>query len=1357
MSSEIVGYIFIGIFAFIMLTSFLMGIKRGFKKSLFRLLWLVVCGVIIYFLTPTVSNYLNSFDLTELNINIFGPVHKLSDIGVNLLNSLNLDPTIASSPALVSFAQNLPTLVINIVAFVILFFVSKWILWIIWALLASSIFDKDKRDKKIFEKRVRELKRKGMPISDEDSTYTMPKRSKNRFAGGLVGIVTGLFICAIAFTPVIGLNAIYQNVYANVMTTNEQNEEVPYLSTIITDDAVFEYANSYENSLAKQLTMYSGVDFLSNLIFENVAVVEVQNQRIKFVDEVDGTIKAYNRYLKISDAVKDIDNISKTDIDNVISSVKELFFDIKDSKLIYVLGDDLLPKVVDIYVINNPSFKIEVGGVDYAELLKNAYTQSTENNPLNIASLQNQVDALADIALLLNNYNLAVPIIKGEVTGVNEIINLIASNVTNTTSFSSTLVDKLYQISLLQSQYPSIVDDAIKNLFSSLNIDNFESNKDAMSQEVLKVNMKQILSNLLDFLKYYNASQDYDFGENTQSALSSLGRIVDNIKDGILSSTSYQSFVGFLQTQLVDLSAGVTDLSDAVQQLSYVESWEDELRSLAPLYKAVIKIKNDQEAITIDKVFDGSYDISFVGSALLDVVNSNNSKLINNKNLRDIFTSLLDNLGAGGINDYLNIKVGVYEGGEDNRPTIKQIMLNNIWDEITGTTNIASWEDELVYSLDVIINIGNTFINFDPETISAQDNTALRDLGKSIDLALEKTHLFLSPMVLRGVFEYFIDNTASSLPAKFNEILTITFTRNGATTTVKKAMLDNIYDENSVLASKSQVSSWEEELSTIKVLFGSQLGGELSSVGKVLDDISTSKILSRIIVQEVIIHYLDQEVVGLDSELISNPLNIMKNIIRYDNKGADGKYEIKYEKEIEYLLDLVDTINYDYVTDGVHSANWVKFNQIGAKFNAIANPSGAEGVQSSKLLTKQVLNEFLAYYINNYEITDSGLASIVHNIPGENNANLESITNYQQEFVDLIELIEVVNSAELVNIGAKLDTIKLRSNIIPPILKNVINYYIDQKVPTGKDWSNGVISQLKDNVNNLSILDTSFEKEFGYFEEFKTFATGEIEISGSNSIGTFLDKLVGNVDGEIASKIITKSAISIMLSNVIENKITALTSISDGAKPIFLRIKDNVDDIENYTTEFGYLQMLIDQLNTSGLNKVTLGEKLDSINQSKLIKKDNIVELVTFYFNDSVSPYSSGEYSSSIDIIRNNIVNVTSFKTMFEQIDTLTGYLSTFTSISNLSGFNDNSDAIGSNLDSIETMSQLNGKNVAYSMANIMFNKLKTFDDGAYADKVETVKTNNNFASHLDDSSASPTYYSTMINALKNELSSIGG
>ncbi len=1465
MDASLVGILLAVLFGLIVVVSFLIGLKRGLMKSLFRFGWLLVSGIIIWFVTPPIANYLNTFDLTSLGIVIDGQtVHKLSDVGVNLLNSLGLDEAITSSSAVQSFAQNLPTMILNVLLFVVLFFLFKYLLWIVWAPIASRIFDKDKRAKKVYNKKIKELKKKGMPITEEDAKFSLPKKNKFRFLGGLVGVVSGLLICAVAFSPIVGLNAIYQNVSANVMTTNDEGEEVSFVNSQL-DEETIKYANVYQNSIAFNLMKYTGMNFMAGVMFDNMAVAKVEDKTIKLADEVSTGVKLYSRYIEIDDFIKNYDTATKEDLDKVLANVKEVFFDMDNSQLIYVLGDDLMPIFIDKYVIENEDFKLEFSGIEFDEILRVAYKEATKNNPLKVKELQKQVESLVDIVQLFNNYDLALPIIKGEVSDFDGFVRLVSQNVVGDNAnsakvFSDALVDKLYGISLLEGQYPTIIDSMVEGLFTNLDIE-FESNKD-IDKNVLKDKLKTIFANVFEFFKYLDESTDLDFGSNTRNALSSLGKIIDCVgvksdsTGGILSKKSYDNLIDFLKSKANEFLTNVGDLSSVTDRLSLVNvesSWETELSALSPLYKAIIKIKNNEEdPISLEKVMDGSYDLraTGLGEALQEILGDgltqeSKSVVLTNESMREILSALFDKIDDGDeIKKYLNIKVGANLAGEDNRPTIKQNMLDAIYDKTAQLSLVTNWKNELYDLVDVIVCLNNSIIknSSDLSVLAGAENTGLKDLGSALDEAImDDTKLFVSSENIRALVEYFIDNQNFAEDSQIYEILNKVkvgeVEEDDNRQSVKESILNNIYNYTT---QKSQINPtdannptfWANELESLKSAFDGSLKNAEdfkssgAKIGKVLDNIYRSNIFSRNVVKSIVKYYLDEETKTIDFALYFNdlkknhkeeynsnidPIAVMKNIINLDNP------RIIYETEIANLLDLVDILNGNYsISDAGKSDNWNKFDALGAKFDNLAN--NPDSNLDSKLLTKKVINCFIGYYLKSdkFDTGNESLNNAISSIPGENNANLDEIMDYSTQFNDLIDLSERIKKSTTTfkQIGDELDTIKQRS-IIKFALKDILNYYIDKYIPKNKEWNKAddykVTTEIKKNVSNINIKakneselsenevllkDVEFGREFTYISDFKDKA----DSITLDTIGGFLNKLVGKKPatdgGEIyyASKLLNKPVITIIISSVMREKIESLNRISNGARDILkgttidgqivkAGLADNVVFIEDYEVEFGYLNSLIDLVNTDSIDTNRLAEKLDEISgkvagqeeidetkKSKLFTDEMLVDLVKFYFDGQVTDYvenydettnnyttiKNADYAGTILKVRQSIKVETSFGKLFSELTTLKKNINTLSNIKSATDFaTADTDEIGNILDSVEAMSAINGGEVAKEMAITLTNILANSGESetekqANKARVDAVLTDEriDFENH-EKSSENPNYYSSLITALK--------
>ncbi len=1324
MNATAIGWIITAIIAWLLIYSFFVGYKRGLGKTFFRFCWIFVTAVILIFVTPLISSYLNSYDLSSLNLDIAGPVTKLSDIGVNILNSLNLGPEISESQVVITFAENFPIMILNVLLFVLLFYLTKWILYPLWAVIASKIFDKEKNKKKQYEKRVKNFKKKGMPI-EEEIPVSVAVTNKRRGLGGILGLITGAFICALTFTPIVGINNIYQNVYAGVVVENKDGVETPYIEEVVENKEVLSYANSYEISVGKKILDYSGMSFLSNFLFDNMAVIEVNNEKVYLSNEVDFGIDFYNSVIKIQNFLQTTEPATKDSLDTFLTNVKELVFKVNNSKLIYVLGDEVLPRLADDYILENENFKVTIGGNDYTDLIRDSYRDSTKNSPIDVSSAQRQVNSIVDIAVLLNNNEILAPFYNGEISTIDEVMLELSKNLKDKKTFSSQLVDSLYNIDLLEGQYGKLIDGFIEELFINNNLGEFSSNVNVLNQN-LKNELKTILENILIVIDNYVNSENYDFGLNTRQTLESAGKILNSAKSVLLSQTSYTSLVNYFKDEANKIvEKSFADLSQVVNQIINVENWENELRSLSSLYQSIISIVNSEEKITLDKVLSGeSQDINNkiydVGSSLQTIVASQNSSIITNKNIREIFSALFSkvdqdaNIDAS-LKELINLDI--------NGTLLKDVVLNNIWNNEQSSSSISDWGKEIEYTLKFISKANKTLLDFDKNRLGAVDNTELYELGQSIDEALLNTNLVVSQSVLRELFNNFILSDDSVLGTGANEILNIQIPLTSSSTTfvsVKDYMLNNIYDKTS---NKTKINSWAVELENLKPLLVNEFDtSDLSSVGYILDELYESKILSRYIVNNVVAHYVDEETSKIaqeDLEQLASPISKIKQIIL--NESSEDR--LYYGVEFENLLSLIDVVNKTYESSASYTAEQNKLIAIGSEFNKL---SGYLGDEPSKILTKEVLNEFLTVYSDKY-ISDF-IQTTGNDISFVNDAihdNISSVTNYSLEIQELIELSKIVQlGGEFTEIGKSLDGLNKESKIVSAVVKELIVFFVEDKTQDiSKTEYQTAINSIIDNIRNNTI--SKYETEFGYFDKIynNIFNSSNLVLVGENSVGRSLDEVIGS------SIIITKDIVDNLLATIVQDKINNSGSIAVDIKPIVSKIVNNIPDIavRQYEIEFGYLDTLIQQIDTTSVDKEKLGEELDKIKgSSSLIKKENIDEIITFYFNDATKNYNSTEYVEIINNIRSNISNVKSYSSLFSEIDILLTSIDNVKNISTLEEFKTSD--IGKQIDNISNLENISGEDTAYSVAKILI------------DNVKKIENNQNINDAIDALLANETY-----------------
>ena len=349
----------------------------------------------------------------------------------------------------------------------------------------------------------------------------------------------------------------------------------------------------------------------------------------------------------------------------------------------------------------------------------------------------------------------------------------------------------------------------------------------------------------------------------------------------------------------------------------------------------------------------------------------------------------------------------------------------------------------------------------------------------------------------------------------------------------------------------------------------------------------------------------------------------------------------------------------------------------------------------------------------------------------------------------------------LVEIGIAIDDYKGRTVIIPNIIPEVAGYYIDRNIDiTGNNsWLETPITTIKTNLNNLDINSVSFEKEFAYIDEFSDIVKRQITITGDNSIGKFFDKVIGvNSGSTYTSQILTKNVINQILNKVLNDEITDKVTITadEELKAIADQIISNVNDIQSYQSEFDNLNTLLNLMNNDNLDTIELGKTLDGIMaNSNLIKRENVVSIVEYYFEDEMLDYTNGLYGEVITNIKNSISNVSSFEGFFTELDILAGYFDGLLEINSIEDFR-LSEQIGTNLDNIaETMQNIGSQATAHSIANIFFEQLKSFNYNGltFETEINQVLANNNFDSYLEGE-VQISYYTSLISQIKSAITS---
>lgn len=1356
MSATLIGWIITLLVLFILVYSVLMGVKRGLGKSLFRLIWLLVFAVILFFVTPPIANALNTIDISMLNIDIYGEVRTIGDIGLNLVNALaETNEVFANSETLISIATALPAMIISIPLYVLLFFVTKWLLWPIWAIISSQIFDKQKRAQKKFKKEQKMLAKQNG--SEQVETPEMPieltvKKKKNRLGGAVIGLVIGLVISIVTFMPFIGINGIYQNI-ANIKVTNEDGTQVSLIENQINDPNVTEYLSLFENSVASKMLTYTGVGFVSNAMFGYLTTTSVDNQKISLSSEVSTLAKAYdniNTLMNIGEG-----ELTKQKLDKSLTAAKELLNKVKESTLVNVLGDDILPLLINNYIEQEDLYIVDGGDID--ALIVSSYKSYAKK--FNTQDLENQLENLVDVLVALNNSNLIIPIANGTVNTLDGILNLVGENVTTPNNFTNTIVNKIYEISLFSNKYPELLESAVESIFKAIDDPDLQYSNNIIEREPLKESLRTILSNFISFARCYSKAENMDFGNDTMEAFKSLGNTIDTLKTNILGENNYTSLLNYAIKNINDAvnnalgdypaSEKKTEserlVKDLLNSLADITKWggeDGELYAINTLYSKVIKVVNSE--LTEEKFLDPNFTaIEEIGEGVTSAMRGN-SKIVTNANIRRILEVLINKVddGEGTLSEVLNIQVY-----DQNSTTIKKSLKDNILDNIyiftnsnSGNISATGWTNEFKYNVAIIKKAYKVITGeITSEELTSSNNKVLQQIGASLDKTFEaKANLIFTPSTMRGIIEYFLDNKIS-LPEEAQKIMDYDYLEGGVRKgNVKAQILNNIYNPEMKTSNVVTVSHsyWEEEFIKIKNLLGEDFETtELADLGRLLDGVLGSRIFTRNVINSVVIK-------NIDDAVTNNELNYLNNEGGIDAMKANLENVESYKKEFGYLKQLIDVMEATK-----EDSTKVKLRRIGETFDTITNV-GVNEALGSKMLTTSVVNLFVTYYFNDYINTslvgdeNAKLREVVNSMLD----NLGHINDYSKELENIVNVADVLKdkTKTLTEIGTVLDADNVRTSklINTTVIRKLVNYFIDDKTKTIDIGLQETITLLKLNVENENILiDASNSSTHGYAQEFTYLNTLTETITKSGAtygeIGASLDSVRRPTTGK-ASRFISQGVVDSFITyyfEKFEEEANFDADLDADLISVVNNIKGNISKIVSYEKELTNLEALFNIVDLE-TNKQK-GAELDKINgKSTLITREDINNIVLSYFNKQANTYEE-TYGSVISSMRAKLIKLkesttAKYEICFDDLSTIITSFNDFNSVTSLDDFDNNtSTLLGKKLDQIEklkideetgnTKETIIDEKITKDMANIVINKLKGFVN-ALAD--ETLKVN---------------------------------
>ena len=324
---------FQGILLICILLGLLMGLWRGFNKSLIRFFVVIAMSLVCFFITPPISKAIVDADISSLNFSIDGvKMTTIKEGLVALLEKINfISELMTASDTFRAFVEALPALVINLLVFMlgflILSIISNLFSWLLSKLILRRI----------------------------------PKGSRNRhrLLGGLVGAIQGVFVFAVLAVPVFGLVGTAEK--ALNATNDTKTQTASYQTQVNKDDQVYtlvsvessdtteqdsskksldtEEYNKYIKDFNKlpfvKVFKALGIKSVEQKVYNSLTTTSINKEKVSLEKEVVTIAKAANN---ISSITKLSASSTAEDFDNARDVVSTLF----DSSLFSRIGEEVV-------------------------------------------------------------------------------------------------------------------------------------------------------------------------------------------------------------------------------------------------------------------------------------------------------------------------------------------------------------------------------------------------------------------------------------------------------------------------------------------------------------------------------------------------------------------------------------------------------------------------------------------------------------------------------------------------------------------------------------------------------------------------------------------------------------------------------------------------------------------------------------------------------------------------------------------------------------------------------------------------------------------------------------------------------
>lgn len=696
-----------------LLLGFLFGLK-GLKKSSIRLACFLVGVFIALIITSLVSKA-----IMQINITYEGTKMSIENFILTKINEVPEIADVTSKSATVKdLIAKFPVMIGNIFVFVILTYVLSFLSWIVYLVFA-----------RVINKGYKERKKQGVKVK------------KHRLLGGLVGSVQALILVCLTFLPVCGfagiIHEIQNTAQAEEVSQTEQsasakllNENLPKEVTIIVD--------AYNGSI---LSKVGNVFGMGDRMFNNIASISVDGNRIALRDEILNLSKVYDNVSFLMDMDTNTIDLSKMDYDKLINAIDYIF----SSNLLKTVVPDFFDYLCD-QALSSDTVKNDADLTATINVLK---TELKEDNKL-VENLKTELNCVLNTMKTLKDAKVFDEISTGEnaqFTRTN-LINILDILYGNNKKIFNNVIDECFNSKILNRSLLYGLNQGVKQLEEKIQDlvkdETISINKLDLTDKTLAIKKAEVKSLLGSLLDIGNEVKNFDFDGvsddiRTVSTLK-LGDITKNLGQMM---NAVQNMSVFKDSDIYNQILTALDKTKYNKYINFAvlkgnNIWITETQNMAQTLDKLLESKILDENISLN---DKSYSVSnenltkiFTKLAQTSLINGQEETLLT-QILQPIYDSKMFekviDLGFEKLSDYVQDF-----GNEIDKDTqIGKLNLNNIHTE-QEKTKIFNFLNSIVnYAKDLDIT------KFKEDKLNTLVDTDLSKLGECLD-NLRATSMF---------------------------------------------------------------------------------------------------------------------------------------------------------------------------------------------------------------------------------------------------------------------------------------------------------------------------------------------------------------------------------------------------------------------------------------------------------------------------------------------------------------------------------------------------------------------------------------------------------------------------------------